>query len=267
MREQISMVRQTQLPDPERPLTNRPERSRPGERKVRLIRMVIADDHAILRQSLQRVLSSCGEIEVVAEAADGREAVSAVEKLQPDIVLMDMAMPGLSGLEATRQIRKRFKRTRVIMLTALMEEEHIIAALRAGASGFLVKSSDIEELLHGIRTVQAGNTYFSSAVTDVAHIHQHHWLIKFGEAKSGFELLTSREREVLQLIGEGDQNRRIGADLGISVKTVEVHKDHIMKKVGARTRGDLIRYALRRGLVSLDRPVTNDLMVASESSA
>jgi two-component system response regulator NreC len=235
------------------------------QRQIGPIRLIIADDHAVLRQALHLMLNSRGEIDVVAEAANGREAVQAAAALQPDIVLMDVAMPGLSGLEATSQIHQRFKHIRVIMLTAYMEEERIIDALRAGAMGFVVKNSDFDELLMAIHKVMTGETYFSREISDCEDIHRDHWLIRSGNGKSGHELLTRREREVLQLIGEGHQNQRIGADLEISVRTVEVHKDHIMKKVGARSRGDLIRYALLRGLVPLDRPASSESLVTSAS--
>lgn len=218
------------------------------------IRVLIVDDHAILRQALRQLLENEAEVEVVGDAANGRDALTATEKLQPDVVLMDMVMPGLNGLEATRQVRKRFPKTRVLILTGYMEDEQILGALRAGASGYVVKRSDTEELLLGIQAVHRGNTYFSSAISDGDAINQFLWQAKKEEGKAGYELLTSREREVLQLIAEGYSNQRIGQELYISVKTVEAHKAHIMAKLHARNRTDLIRYALRKGLVGLDAP-------------
>ncbi len=218
------------------------------------IRILIVDDHAILRQALRQLLEAQPEVEVIGDAANGREAVAATEKLMPDVVLMDMVMPGLNGLEATRQVRKRCPKTRVLILTGYMEDEQIISALRAGASGYVVKRSDTEELLLGIQAVHRGNTYFSAAISEGDAVNQYLWQARNEDAKVGYELLTSREREVLQLIAEGFSNQRIAQELFISVKTVEAHKAHIMSKLHARTRTDLIRYALRKGLVGVDAP-------------
>ncbi|MGB2693890.1 MAG: response regulator transcription factor [Dehalococcoidia bacterium] len=229
----------------------RPGWTRAGGQRIRIL---IVDDHAILRQALRQLLEMRSEVEVVGDAGNGREAVAAVEKLLPDVVLMDMVMPGLNGLEATRQIRKRFPQTRVLILTGYMEDEQILAALRAGASGYVVKRSDTEELLLGIQAVQRGNTYFSSAISDGDAVNQYLWQAKKEDGKIGYELLTGREREVLQLIAEGYSNQRIAEELFISVKTVEAHKSHIMSKLHASNRTDLIRYALRKGLVGVDAP-------------
>ena len=216
--------------------------------------MLIVDDHAILRQALRHLLETQSEIEVIGDASSGREAVAEAEKLMPDVVLMDMIMPGLNGLEATRQIRKRAPKSRVLILTGYMEDEQIISALRAGASGYVVKRSEVDELLLGIQAVYRGNTYFSSAISAGDAVNQYLWQAKNGEGKAGYDLLTSREREVLQLIAEGLSNMKIGEELFISVKTVEAHKAHIMSKLHARNRTDLIRYALRKGLVGIDAP-------------
>ena len=229
----------------------RPGWTRTGGQRIRVL---IVDDHAILRQALRYLLEAHSQIEVVGDASSGREAVSATEKLMPDVVLMDMVMPGLNGLEATRQIRKRTPKTRVLILTGYMEDEQIISALRAGASGYVVKRSDTDELLLGIQSVHRGNTYFSSAISEGDAVNQYLWQAKNEDSKIGYDLLTGREREVLQLIAEGFSNQRIAQELFISVKTVEAHKAHIMSKLHARNRTDLIRYALRKGLVGLDAP-------------
>ncbi|HET6615082.1 MAG TPA: response regulator transcription factor [Dehalococcoidia bacterium] len=216
------------------------------------IKVLIVDDHAVLRQALRMLLENQQEVEVVGDAANGREALDAVEKLHPDVVLMDMVMPGLTGLEATRQIRRRAPKAKVLILTGYMEDEQILAALRAGASGYVVKKSDVDELLLGIQSVHRGNTYFSSAISDGDAVQDYLWQAKKPEAKSGYDLLTSREREVLQLIAEGYSNQRIANELFISVKTVEAHKAHIMSKLHAQNRTDLIRYAIRKGIVGLE---------------
>ncbi len=219
---------------------------------ARRIRVLIVDDHAILREALRGLLETVPEIEVVGDATNGREALDLCDRLQPDVVLMDMVMPGLNGLEATRQIRRRHPKTKVLILTGYMEDEQIVAALRAGASGYVVKRSDKEELLLGIQAVHRGNTYFSSSISDGDAINQYLWQAKRPEPKTGYDLLTSREREVLQLIAEGYSNQRIAQELFISVKTVEAHKAHIMTKLHAQNRTDLIRYAIKKGLVGLD---------------
>lgn len=229
------------------------------------IRVLIVDDHAVLRQALRMLLENQQEVEVVGDAQNGREALDAVEKLHPDVVLMDMVMPGLNGLEATRQIRRRAPKAKVLILTGYMEDEQILAALRAGASGYVVKKSDVQELLLGIQTVYRGNTYFSSAISDGDAVQDYLWQAKKPEAKSGYDLLTSREREVLQLIAEGYSNQRIAQELFISVKTVEAHKAHIMSKLHAQNRTDLIRYAIRKGIVGLD--AGPDLTESSDQAA
>jgi len=218
------------------------------------IKVLIVDDHAVLRQALRMLLENQPEVEVVGDASNGREALEACEKFHPDVVLMDMVMPGLNGLEATRQIRRRAPKAKVLILTGYMEDEQILAALRAGASGYVVKKSDVQELLLGIQSVHRGNTYFSSSISDGDAVQDYLWQAKRPESKSGYDLLTSREREVLQLIAEGYSNQRIAQELYISVKTVEAHKAHIMSKLHAQTRTDLIRYALQRGLVGIDVP-------------
>ena len=247
-----------QSSNPAKPPANRVREAavRPGWTRAggQRIRVLIVDDHAILRQALHQLLELHPEVEVVGDAGNGREAIAATEKLLPDVVLMDMVMPGLNGVEATRQIRKRFPKTRVLILTGYMEDEQIIAALRAGAAGYVVKRSDTEELLLGIQAVHRGNTYFSAAISDGDAVNQYLWQAKREDGKAGYDLLTSREREVLQLIAEGYSNQRIAQELFISVKTVEAHKAHIMSKLHARNRTDLIRYALRKGLVGIDAP-------------
>ena len=182
--------------NPAKPPANRPAATPGSPNWTRVtgqrIRLLLVDDHAILRQALRQLLAQHPEVEVVGDAGNGREAIAATEKLMPDVVLMDMVMPGLTGLEATRQIRKRFPNTRVLILTGYMEDEQIIGALRAGASGYVVKRSDTEELLLGIQAVHRGNTYFSSAISDGDAINQYLWQAKKEEGKVGYELLTSR---------------------------------------------------------------------------
>jgi DNA-binding NarL/FixJ family response regulator len=216
------------------------------------LRVLVADDHAILRQALRLLLEVRGEVDVVGEATNGREAIELTERLRPDVVLMDMAMPALNGIEATRQIRKRVSRTRVLMLTGYVEDDQVLEALRAGASGYIVKHSDVSELLLAIQAISRGNLYFSSSISEEMTARDYLWKAKNTACKSTYDLLSGREREVLQLIAEGNSNQTIANDLYISVKTVEAHKAHIMTKLNAKNRTDLIRYALRKGIVNLD---------------
>ncbi len=223
-----------------------------GTRGQAPIRIILVDDHAVIRQALRMLLESQPELEVIADVENGREAVQAVEKLQPDVVLMDAVMPGLNGLEATRQIRRSCPGTRVVMLSGFMVEDQLLDSIRSGASGYIIKKSDVSELVLAIQTVHRGNSYFSSALSEGFDLAEVLYQAKRSDQRSGVETLTSREREVLQLIAEGYTNQGIANELYISVKTVEAHKAHIMAKLHARNRTDLIRYAIRKGIVRLE---------------
>ena len=213
--------------------SERPSWTRAGSQRIRIL---IVDDHAILRQALRLMLEAEPELEVIGDAANGREAVAMTEKEMPDVVLMDMVMPGLNGLEATRQIRKRCPKTRVLILTGYMEDEQIISALRAGASGYVVKRSDTEELILGIQSVHRGNTYFSSAISEGDAVNQYLWQAKNEDSKIGYDLLTSRERDVLNGIARGQSNREIAESLGIGLGTVKAHVKRMFLKLGVHDR-------------------------------
>lgn len=223
-----------------------------GGANPRQIRVLLVDDHAVIRQGLKMLLESRPEIEVVADCENGREALLIVERLKPDVVLMDVVMPGLNGIEATRQIRKASSATRVVILSGFVDEEQITGALRSGASGYLVKNSDVSELVLAIQTVNRGNQYYSAALSEGFDIPELQLQARRPDQKTGLDTLTAREREVLQLIAEGRTNSQIADELVVSVKTVEAHKAHIMDKLKARSRTDLIRYALKRGIVKLE---------------
>lgn len=221
-------------------------------RASRRIRILLVDDHAVIRQALRMLLEAQPELEVVGDVENGREAVQISERLRPDVVLMDVVMPGLNGLEATRQIRKVSPSTRVVMLSGFVDEDQLLEAIRAGASGYLMKRSDVSELVLAIQTVHRGNSYFSSALSEGFDLTEVLYQAKRVEPKNANDPLTPREREVLQLIAEGYTNQGIARELYISVKTVEAHKAHIMAKLHARNRADLIRYAIRKGIVRLE---------------
>lgn len=215
------------------------------------LRILIADDHALMRQGLRSLLQERPGLIVVGEAANGREAVALALRLQPDVVLMDVIMPSLNGVEATVAIRRRLPETRVLMLSAYTEMEHVVAAVRAGASGYLRKSADIEELELAIRAIARGNTYFSPELLrglDSMELYR----VANEPGSGALDRLSHREREVLQLIGEGFTNREIAEELGVSVKTVEAHISRLSQKLGIRRRGELIRFALRAGVAALD---------------
>lgn len=218
----------------------------------RAIRIMLVDDHAVIRQALRMLLEVQPEFEVIADVENGREAVLAAERLTPDVVLMDLVMPGLNGLEATRQICRNSPTTKVVVLSGFVDEDQLMSALRAGAAGYLVKKSDVSELILAIQTVHRGNKYFSSSLQAGFDLAEVLYQAKRGDQRAPGDSLTSREREVLQLIAEGYTNQGIADELVISVKTVEAHKAHIMAKLHARNRTDLIRYALRKGIVKLE---------------
>lgn len=217
---------------------------------VRSIRVLIADDHTVLRDTLRLLLETHGEVEVVGEASDGRQAIDLAEQLKPDVVLMDTAMPGLNGIEATGVIRKRLPKTKVLILSGYGHEDQVRAALRAGASGYVLKSSSSDELLLAIRTVYQSNTYLSQSLAEGDRLRTY---LLASDGKGGREsTLSPREREVLQLIAEGYTNKQIAERLFISVKTVEAHKEHIVQKLGVRGSAELIRYAIRKGLIFIE---------------
>ena len=212
------------------------------------IRVLLADDHQLLRQAMRLMLEMQEQIEVIAEASDGREAVDLTDRLKPDVVLMDLAMPGLNGVEATGQIVKQNPRTKVLIVTGYVDDRRVLTALRAGAHGYVVKRSDINELLLAIQAVNLGNPYFSQSL---AHGRSPVEYLLQARGEGPADSLSPREREVLQLVAEGYTNQEIADRLVVSVKTVEAHKAHIMAKLKAQNRTDLIKYAIRQGIISL----------------
>ena len=211
------------------------------------IRLLLADDHLLIRASLKSLLAEFSGIEVVAEAADGREAYDLVAQHQPDVVLMDIAMAGLNGLEATRMIAKEHPRTHVIVLSMHASERHVLQALRAGAVGYVLKESAPRELELAIESVARGKLFLSPAISrQVIDI----FLGQMPPQTDPLDQLTPRQREILQLIAEGHSSKQIAHRLAASVKTIESHRASLMDRLDIHDVAGLVRYAIRQGLVS-----------------
>jgi DNA-binding NarL/FixJ family response regulator len=213
------------------------------------IRIILADDHKIMREGLRALLEKQEDFEVAAEAENGLDAVQLAKKLRPHIVIMDIGMPGLNGIEATRQVTADVLTTKVIALSMHSDKRFVIEMLKAGVSAYLLKDSASEELVSAIRTVLAGKPYLSPQITDVVLKDYLSTLSK--EEPSAFTLLTPREREVLQLIAEGRTTKQIATALFVSVKTVDTHRQQLMEKLDLRSVAELTKYAIREGLTSL----------------
>jgi len=214
------------------------------------IRILLADDHKITRQGLRSLLDKEFDMEVVAEAEQGRTAVRLVRELSPQVVIMDVTMPDLNGVEAARQIVSEFPDVKIIALSMHSDSLFVTEMLRSGALGYLLKDCAFEELARAIRTVVAGKTYLSPSISGVVVNDYLHRLSKADF--SGSEVLTDREREVLQLLAEGKSTKQIALKLHISVKTVETHRRQIMNKLDIYTVAELTKYAIRKGLTSLE---------------
>lgn len=212
------------------------------------IRIVLAEDHTILREGLRALLSADPKFQIVGEAADGREAVRSVEKLGPDLVMMDLSMPRMTGMDAIREIKKRYPETKVIALTVHKTEEYLRTTLQAGADAYVLKDATHDELLMAIENVLEGKTFLSPGVSEKVI---EGYLAGQGPRmpSSISELLSQREREVLKLIAEGYKNKEIADDLCISLKTVEKHRANLMKKLDLHNAAALTAYAIGQGLI------------------
>ena len=213
------------------------------------LRMMIVEDHALVRAGMRALLQKIGGIDVVADVGDGWEAVKAVQTDDPDLVLMDIAMPGLNGLDATARIVRESPNTRVILLSMYANEEYLRQALQVGASGYLLKGADLAELELAIRTVGRGETYLTPAVAKYA---VEAYRNKSGEPSSPLARLSGRQREILQLIAEGCTTKDIAQRLNLSVKTVETHRAQLMERLEIHDVPGLVRLAIRVGLVHVD---------------
>jgi DNA-binding NarL/FixJ family response regulator len=213
------------------------------------LRIVLADDHTILREGLRALLTADSSFEIVGEARDGREAVRCVEKLGPNLLLMDLSMPRMSGMDAIREIKKRYPDTKIIALTVHKTEEYLLTTLQAGADGFVLKDATHDELIMAIKNVMGGKSYLSPGVSEKV-IEGYLKGKKSTQSLSSWESLSQREREVLKLIAEGYKNKEIADDLCISLKTVEKHRANLMKKLDLHNAAALTVYAVDKGLVN-----------------
>lgn len=216
------------------------------------ISVVVADDHNIVRRGLRALLAGEPGIQVLGEAADGLEAVAVVERLRPDVLVLDLMMPGINGLEVTRQVRHRVPRTRVVMLSMYGDEGYLLEALRNGALAYVLKDADPRDLLTAVREAALGRRYLSPPLSERAVAA---FLEKFRtSAPEGYETLTTREREVLHLVAEGSTNAQVGDRLGISPRTADTHRTNLMRKLNLHSQAHLVRYAIQRGIIALEGP-------------
>jgi len=213
------------------------------------IRILLADDHSILREGLRMLLDRQSEFEVVGDASNGREAVEMAGSLEPDVVIMDLAMPGLNGIEATRRIISRNAHTAVVILSMHSDESYILRSLKAGARAFLLKDSLKSDLIDAIRAAVQGKSFFSPKVSQVLKEDYVNELEARG-SEDTWELLTDREREILQLVAEGKTNKEIANELNISPYTIDTHRSHILQKLNLHSAPELILYAVRKGIIS-----------------
>lgn len=212
-----------------------------------VITIVLADDHTLVRQGLRALLSAESDFRVVDEAADGLQAMEAVRRLKPEVLVLDLMLPGLNGLEVARQVHRHAPKTRIVILSMHSNEAYVLEALRNGARAYVLKDATGAELVRAIREVVAGRRYLSPPLSERAIAA---YVEKTAAADtSAYPLLTSRERQVLQLAAEGLSNTEIAARLSISPRTVETHRAHLMRKLGLKSQTDLIRYALKRGFL------------------
>lgn len=216
---------------------------------MKSIRVLLADDHDLVRAGIRSLLQSISGIEVIGEAADGRDAIRFLDEFRPDVVLMDVMMPGLNGLEATERIVKEHPNVRVIILSMNSAEEFVLQAIRAGASGYLLKNAKTAELEQALRAVAAGQTYLSPAIS--GHVIEDSKR-RMETAESAKNPLSLRQREVLQLVAEGNSTKQISKKLSVSVKTIEMNRSQIMDALDIRDIAGLTRYAIRMGIVGSD---------------
>lgn len=213
------------------------------------MRILLADDHGIVRRGMRALLDSEEGLEVVGEAANGREALKGIETLRPDLAILDVAMPMLNGIEVTAQAMKSFPDLKVIILSMYADEAYVVRALTAGARGYLLKEATEEDLLPAVRAVAAGRSYFSPAISSIllADYVRH---LKQRGLEDSYDVLSDREKEVLQLLAEGRSNKETATVLNLSLSTVETHRLKLMQKLGLHNTAEIVLYAVRKGIIS-----------------
>lgn len=214
-----------------------------------MIRVIVADDHGVVRKGVRFLLQQESDIEVIAEAEDGREAVRLVNEKKPQVLIIDIAMPHLNGIDAAAQITKTTPTTSVIVLSMYSDEEFLIRALNAGAKGYLLKDSAEPDLVRAVRSVAQGKTFFSP---DISHMLLEDYMrrLQQGGIQDSYDLLTEREREVLQLLAEGKSNKEAAQLLNVSLHTVETHRANFMQKLGLHNTAEIVIYAMRKRIIS-----------------
>jgi two-component system, NarL family, response regulator NreC len=213
------------------------------------VRILLADDHIVMRNGLRLLLERQPHLQVVGEAADGRQAVALSETANPDVVVMDIAMPNLNGIEATRQIVNRSPRTAIAILSMHSDESYVIRALKAGARAYLLKDSAEADLLAAVRALTEGKSFFSPAISKIL-VEDYMRQLESRGAEDTYDLLTNREREILQLLAEGRTNKEVANMLNLSLYTVETHRTHILQKLNLHSVPELILYAVRKGIIA-----------------
>ena len=216
---------------------------------MKKLRILLADDHIVMRTGLRALLERQSNLEVVGESENGREAIELVTSLKPDVVVMDVGMPGLNGIEATKTIVDRHSSPAVVILSMHADESYVMRALKAGARGYLLKDSAAADLIGAIQAVSQGRSFFSPKVSRILAEDYVRILKQKGDVDT-YDLLTGREREILQLLAEGKANKEVAAALNISPYTVETHRSHILQKLNLHTPAELVLYAVRKGIIS-----------------
>jgi two-component system, NarL family, response regulator NreC len=216
---------------------------------MKTIRILLADDHTVVRKGLRLLLESHPGFQVIADAADGRAAVSLAAEHTPDVVVMDVAMPGLNGIEAARQISSRFPQTAVVFLSMHSDESYVLKALKAGARAYLLKDSAEHDLIAAVIAVSEGKAFFSPAISKML-VEDYMRQMQERQVEDSYDLLTTREREVLQLLAEGRNNKEIAGILNLSQYTVETHRGNILQKLNLHSGAEVILYAIRKGVIS-----------------
>jgi len=217
------------------------------------IRVLIVEDHAIVRQGIRLLLEGQPDMEVVGEAEDGGKALLLVERLQPSVVVMDLNMPGVDGVEATMEIKRRWPGVQVVALTVHDSDEYFFQMIQAGAAGYVLKGADPSDLLEAIRSAQQGEVFLHPPLTTKL-VRDYLRRAQTGEVAGSYESLSARERQILRLLAEGHTSPEIADQLSITASTVQTHRAHIMEKLNLRRRSELISYAIRRGIIGPDRP-------------